>query len=241
MAVEDGRIYNPNSNKPSEAFACVNLAYPLLGESLLELRNKSQQELQEAGNSYFTAAIAYLANCTGDSYLEDVATTAWWVGNQGVVSLFMPEDVSHAVTHFGVSEKDARKQYNADSGPFFFIESNKNGIVTDEHGTIIMPKVYLHDARTEPIAALALTAKLASQMRDLFNGREDIDQNVTILRTRATEAHFLHNAYQGILPSLISEEHRRKMEEFPHGINSLAPRFRYKGMNPTAFQNAALN
>ena len=237
MSVEQGDRFLSQSWQMRDAFEEIDNLYPQL-QPVKFLDAKSFQTMQSATHDYVFAGISWLANRSNDPYLEEIGTTAWWVGQQRVVPMVPVNDIQKAAFNRGFSKEQALSML-----PFMPLQITQpfgEGNVQVGAATVLLPFNIVFEARKSPIQALAKIASMASQMSDYVNDRYDYPNEVA-QRGVASYAHILDKASRLYDDFKLRPDEQEILEYFPDGIDSLPDYMRSPGINGNQISNFRMN
>lgn len=216
MSIEDGNSYLTETREMTGAYSAMDSRYFLLGDSLEAIKSHPIERLQGPASDYLSTGIAFLANRVNDPLIEEVGTTAYKAMNRQLARIGFTNSIAGAFMQLNFPREQVLEAIKVPNEPYFVVMGNEK----QKFGLVFISPDFIYKARTHPIEALASTAWIASQIRDLANGRIPGDLRVND-RSEAIEAQFLHLAFKENPDAAIGPLYKEKMEKYPHGLESL--------------------
>ena len=243
MPVEVANQFLPRDNGMANAFGAVTERHLFVCNRFQQVKRSNLEALGPAVGDFFTAGVAYLANNGHDIHIQEVGIITWRTINQGQVLIAMTDNMLNAAISLGISPDKALTSFSRNDEPHVLFRGRKLvAEFVEIIACILMPPEFLVRATTRPVEALATMTWVCSQVRDMANGRLSTEGRKPIdQRAYAFEAHFLLEAVRKNPGIVLDPSYQKVLLLFPHGLNSLPPSLRYKGITGKEFKSAQNN
>lgn len=222
MPIEAANQFLSQDHSLEAAFEVPKRMHFMIGSSLEQVRRADFERVALATSDYYTAGVAYLANRGHDASIQEIGHALWGATNRQRVLTVLTDNMKRAALELGVPRQTALSGFSKNDEPHVLFMGRQQGIELIEAACVLLPREFVVRAQNNPVEALASVAWIGSQVRDMVNGRLQIDGYNITTRAAAFEAHFLLNALSCTEGVELSANSKALLAKYPRGIRSLS-------------------
>lgn len=208
------RMYPITPNKPREVSIYSNIL---------------RRDLTMLTYNFLMAGVTFLAN-QDNEYIKKIATVAWQeIDIDSSIEVAVESDMVEMALNSGYHIGDAYLKFgrNRDLRIITKKENSWPCVYINYH--VVTTPEFVVRAKKDPLSALAETAGLCSQIRDLTAGKhlDDLRGGIMI-RANAAIAQILLEGRMMHPEVKLSQENKRLLKKFPEGIGSIRPEMQFR-------------
>jgi hypothetical protein len=227
MTIPEADICLPESRELQNVFDVAIKTHFTIGKTMQEIERVPIEKVAVATRDFLKSSLAYFANRGHSEYAQIAGTNAWRLLQSYKAFPLYAEDVYIALIYGFHMSPDMASQIFVPDDPMFIIDEMEDKGVAVDVGYILFPPAFAVRVMTKPIEALATTAILSSQLNDMANFRNHIDNQNIALRAGAFASDFLHFAQENVTDFEVGDSYQRLMYLHPLGMKSLPESAKY--------------